>query len=91
MRTRRSPSRTRCERSRRSRHLAVVSQIVLQLRAIELHDFSARRRITVIVQHEWIAENRVAAVDIDGTLAGAGLSRRSGPLGAQGGHSRAWA
>jgi hypothetical protein len=65
--------RTRCERSGRSRHLAVVSQIVLKLRAIELDDFSARRRIAMVAENERIAENRVAAIDVDGTLAGTGL------------------
>ena len=67
------------ERFRRSGHRAVVSQIVLKLRAITLHDFGACRGVGVIEQHEQIAENGIAAIDIDYGLA-LELSRRSGAL-----------
>lgn len=70
-----------CQRRGRRGHRATSPQIVLKLRAIELDDFSARRRIAMAAENERIAENGVAAIDVDRCLAGAGLSRRAGALG----------
>ena len=40
----------------------------------------ARSGVGGIVEHEWIAEDAVLAVDVDGDFAGAGLAGRSGAL-----------
>ena len=51
-----------CQRRGRSRHLAVVSQIVLKLRAITLDDLGARSGIAMIAEHDWVSENGIAAM-----------------------------